>query len=304
VSVALPPRAEAVDSRARHRAVKRVLLLTLSGNVAVVTLKLVFGISAGALSVVADALHSCADGLNNLIALALSAVAAQAPDEEHPYGHAKFETLGALAIVAFLSITVYELSSAAISRIFFADARPRVTPPVIGAMIVSAITSFVVARYEHRRGIELGSHLLTADASHTRADVYASVAVLVGLGLVAAGYPRADGVFTLIVALVIARTGWRILRGTVPILVDERAVAGETIRRIAVQTEGVVDAFDIRSRGPVGEVFAELTITVDPSLNVDAAHHIADEVERRIERELHARLVVAHVEPARIPHEL
>jgi cation diffusion facilitator family transporter len=282
----------------RFAAVRSVLLLTLAGNATVVAIKLIAGIGAGALSVVADALHSSVDGLNNLIALALIAVAAQAPDEEHPYGHGKFETLGTLAIVAFLSITVYELVSSAIRRIFFADVRPDVTPVVVVAMVVSALTSLLIARYEERRGRELDSQILLADSGHTRADVYASLAVIAGLGLVAAGYPRADGIFTLVVALIIARTGWRILRGSVPILVDQRAVSGETIRRIARGTAGVIDAFDIRSRGREGEVFAELTITVDARLDVGEAHRIADEVERRVASEVGAREVVAHVEPA------
>jgi cation diffusion facilitator family transporter len=283
----------------RHRAVRRVLVLTLIGNAVVVAIKLIAGTAAGALSVVADALHSSVDGLNNVIALALSAVAARAPDEDHPYGHGKFETLGTLVIVAFLSITVYELVRSAIARILFSDVRPHVTAAVVAAMVLSALTSYLVSRYEHRRGVALGSEILTADASHTRADVYASLAVIVGLGLVAAGYPRADGVFTLLVALVIARTGWRILRGSVPILVDERAVADGMIRRIARETEGVIDAFHIRSRGREGEVFAELTITVDASLDVEHAHRIADAVERRLADAIGARDVVAHVEPAR-----
>jgi cation diffusion facilitator family transporter len=296
-----PDQQPTIDSATRYHAVRRVLLLTLIGNGFVVALKLIAGLAAGALSVVADAVHSSVDGINNVIALALMSVAAQAPDEQHPYGHAKFETLGTLAIVAFLSITVYELVTSAFRRIFLVEVRPQVTFAVVGAMVVSALVSYLVARYEYRRGIALGSQILTADSSHTRADVLASIAVIVGLGLVAIGYPRADGVFTLVVALIIARTGWRILRGSVPILVDERAVSEETIRRIALAADGVIDAFDIRSRGLGADVFAELTITVDRALNVEEAHGIADAVERRVARELGAREVVAHVEPAANP---
>ncbi|MGH7554968.1 MAG: cation diffusion facilitator family transporter [Longimicrobiales bacterium] len=296
-----PDQQPTIDSATRYRAVRRVLLLTLLGNGFVVALKLIAGLAAGALSVVADAVHSSVDGINNVIALALMSIAWQAPDEEHPYGHAKFETLGTLAIVAFLSITVYELVTSAFRRIFLVEVRPQVTFAVVGAMVVSSLISYLVARYEYRRGVALSSHILTADSSHTRADVLASIAVIVGLGLVAAGYPRADGVFTLVVALIIARTGWRILRGSVPILVDERAVSVETIRRIALAADGVIDAFDIRSRGRGADVFAELTITVDRSLNVEEAHGIADAVERRVASELRAREVVAHVEPAANP---
>jgi divalent metal cation (Fe/Co/Zn/Cd) transporter len=122
--------------------------------------------------------------------------------------------------------------------------------------------------------------------------------VLAGIGLVAAGYPKADAAVTLLVAVVIARAGWRIIQRAVPILVDERAVAESTIRAAALATAGIVDCFAVRSRGRPGEVFVELTITVDPELNVHEAHIIADDVERSIARAIGAREVVVHVEPA------
>jgi cation diffusion facilitator family transporter len=287
---------------ARYAQVRRVLLLTLAANVVGLGVKLAAGLHARSLAVIADAAHSSLDAWNNILALALAGIAAQAPDEEHPYGHAKFETLGALGIVAFLSITVYELVSSAISRLILGSIYPEVGPAVIAAMIAAALLNFFVSRYEDRRGRELDSEILRADAAHTRSDMYASIAVLVGLGLVVMfDVQRADAAFTLVVAAIIARAGYRILRRSVPILVDARAVSGDRIRAIAVATDGVVDAFDVRSRGREGEVFAELTITVDPGLDVARAHRIADTVERTVAEEVAAREVVVHVEPAQPP---
>jgi cation diffusion facilitator family transporter len=285
----------------RHADVRRVLLLTLAANLAGVALKLGAGLHARSLAVMAEAAHSSLDAWNNVLALALAGIAAQAPDEEHPYGHGKFETLGALGIVAFLSITVYELVSSAISRLIFGSIYPDVGPFVIGAMVGAAVLNYFVARYEDRRGRELDSVILRADAAHTRSDMYASVAVLAGLALVTLGFRSADAIFTLLVAAVIARAGWRILRGSVPILVDARAVEGARIREIALAAHGVIDAFDVRSRGREGDMFAELTITVDPALDVRSAHLIADEVERSVAAALGAREVVVHVEPAAQP---
>ncbi len=281
----------------RHDQVRTVLVRTLVANLVVVVAKAVAGIMTNTLSVVAEAAHSFVDAFNNLIGLALSRVAARGPDEEHPYGHAKFETLGALAVVAFLSITVYELVSSAVGRLITGTARPRATPLVIGVMVGSAVVSFFISRYESRKGAALDSDILQADAAHTRSDVLASGAVVVGLGLVAAGYHRADAAFTLLVAAVIARAGWRIAQATVPVLVDQRATHPDRIRRVARRTPGVKDAYDVRSRGRQGEVFAELTIAVDEGLGVVEAHAIADAVEKRVARELGARQVVVHVEP-------
>lgn len=281
----------------RRREVRRVLLVTFAANVLVVIVKAIAGLSAHSLSVLADSAHSSVDAFNNIMALFLARVASKAPDAEHPYGHAKFETLGALAIVAFLSITVYELVTSAIARLFGAGALPEATPLVAIVMALSAVISFAVATYEERLGHKYDSEILLADAAHTKSDVFASIAVLAGIGLVALGYPQADALFTLLVAIVIARAGWRILTRTIPILVDQRAVDEDTISSITRATEGVLDCFAVRSRGRAGEIFAELTITVAPTLNIEAAHRIADAVEHRIADALGAREVVVHIEP-------
>ncbi|HEY0303496.1 MAG TPA: cation diffusion facilitator family transporter [Longimicrobiales bacterium] len=288
----------------RTRQIRRVLIITFVANLLVVIAKVYAGLKANSLSVLADAAHSSVDAWNNIMALTLASLAAKAPDEDHPYGHAKFETLGALAIVAFLSITVYELSGSAIARLLGGGKPAIATPLVAGVMAVSAVISFLVARYEEARGREYHSEILLADAAHTKSDVFASLAVLVGIGLVALGYPRADAAFTLLVAVVIARAGWRILKHTVPILVDQRAVEEATIRDITVSTPGVINCFSVRSRGRAGEIFAELTITVRPTLNVEEAHRIADAVEHRVASAVGAREVVVHVEPHPPDNEL
>lgn len=285
-------------SEARHRAVRRVLLITLAANVAVVVAKATVGILTGTLSVTAEAAHSSVDAFNNVLALSLARLAAEAPDERHPYGHAKFETLGAFAVVAFLSVTVFELVTGAARRLLSGTHDPQVTPIVFAVMGAAAAVSLAVSWYEERRGRELHSALLLADAVHTRTDVYASGAVLAGLVVVAAGYPQADAIVTILVAAVIARAGWLILQTTLPVLVDERAVESQAIRRVALGTEGVRGCYDVRSRGRAGDAFAELTVAVDPRLDVRAGHAIADRVEQRVAEEVGARVVVVHVEPA------
>ncbi|MDQ3556515.1 MAG: cation diffusion facilitator family transporter, partial [Gemmatimonadota bacterium] len=157
----------------RHRAVRRVLWITLALNVVLVAAKAAVGLATGTLSVVAEAAQSSVDGGNNLLALVLARIASRDPDAEHPYGHAKFETLGALAIVAILSITVFELSAQALRRLASGGGDPEASVLTIGVMLISAAVSAGVSRYETRRGHALGSDLLLADAAHTRADVYA-----------------------------------------------------------------------------------------------------------------------------------
>ena len=124
-----------------------------------------------------------------------------------------------------------------------------------------------------------------------------TASVLGGLALVRLGWPAADAWTAMLVALVIARSGWGILRRTVPVLVDHRALDPEKIRQIVTRMPGVEDATEIRSRGRQGEVFAELTIRVDPAADVGEAHRIADAVEHRLSDSEGFFGVVVHVEP-------
>lgn len=291
------PRFQSRRTPERHRAVRRVLWVTFGLNLVLAAVKVSVGVTTGTLSIVAEAVQSSVDAGNNLLALVLARVAAQDPDAEHPYGHAKFETIGALGVVAFLSVTVFELATRAVERLVSGAGNPQASALTVGVMLASVAVSAAVSRYEADRGRALGSDLLLADAAHTRTDVYAALAVLAGLGLVAVGQAWADPVMTLVVAALIARTGWQIVRDTVPVLVDERAVSEDTLRRIVLATPGVRGCREVRSRGRPGEVFAELTICVAGEIDVRRAHAIADEVETRVARQVGAREVVVHIEP-------
>lgn len=283
----------------RSTAVRRVLIIVLALNLALVALKVGAWWSSRALSVVAEAVHSSLDATNNILALGFARIARAAPDAEHPYGHQKFETLGALVLVGLLSITVFELGKGAVGRLLATDPPPvEGTSLAIALMGISAVVGLAISTYETRKGRELDSPLLLADAAHTRSDVLAALAVLAGLGAVRMGMQWADPWITLAVAVAIAWTGWRIVRETVPELVDERAAEPGRIRAAAEAVEGVESAYRIRSRGRSGEVFSELTISVARGMDVHESHDIADRVERRVADVLGAREVVVHVEPA------
>lgn len=287
-----------LDSRQRAAQVRKVLRLVLWMNVAVIVVKVAVWILSGALSVLAEVGHSSLDAANNVFALTLARVAAQAPDEDHPYGHHKFETLGALALVGVLSIMVFELLRQAVMTLATGQHHAgEVGPGALTLMTLGLVAGIAITRYESRVGKRLGSDLLLADAAHTRADVLTTVAVLVGLVAIRMGFPMADPVATIVVAGLIAHTGWEIVQETVPVLVDSRAVPREHIEAVALDVEGVQSAYGIRSRGRPGDIFAELTIAVDASLDVLRSHDIADRVERDVALAIVAREVVVHVEP-------
>jgi cation diffusion facilitator family transporter len=281
----------------RNAAIRRVFLGLLVANLAVVSAKVVIGLKAGSLAVLGDAVHSSVDGLNNIIFIALMQVAGRAADDDHPYGHSKFEVLGGLGIVVFLCVACFELLKQAVLGLLRGAEPPTFSRLDLGLLALTLVTNIWVAQYEARRGRQLASDLLLADAAHTRADVFITVGVLVGAVLARQGIRYIDQVVAIGVGVLIAHTAWEIFMRAMPTLVDQVAREPLAIRRSAESVDGVQSAYSIRSRSAAGIVFAELTIGVPGDLAVRRAHAIADEVEERLKRELQLDEVVVHIEP-------
>jgi len=282
----------------RSRAVRRVLGGLLIANIAVLIAKATVGMLAGSLAVLGDAVHSSVDAVYNVLGLIVVRVASREPDEEHPYGHGKFETLGALAIVVFLSITCFELVRSAIGRLVSGGHTVQMNAIGLALLLATLATNILVAWYENRRGHELSSELLIADAAATRTDIFITIGVLIGLVFARQGYLWVDPAGAIVVAILMVRVGYQILRRTIPVLVDERAIPAPTILQTAQAVEGVKSAYGIRSRGgPATVRYAEVTIAVDPAANVADAHAIADAVEERLKKDLQLEEVTVHVEP-------
>lgn len=289
--------AHAARGAIRSSAIRRVFLGLLFANVLVLAIKVAIGVRAGSLSVLGDAIHASVDALNNLVFIALTAFASQAPDDEHPYGHGKFEVLGALGIVIFLSVACFELLKSAVDRLVRGHPAPVLSQTDILLLLVSLVANVWVAWYEARRGRALESPLLLADSAHTKGDVLITLGVIGGAFLGRAGYDSADPIVALIVVVLVARIGYQIVRGALPILVDERARSPEEIRHAAEGVQGVESAYAIRSRSSAGVTFADVTIGVAGSLPVARAHEIADAVEERLRTDLRVDEVVVHIEP-------
>jgi len=287
----------------RRHSVRRVLVWVLLANLVVIVAKLAVGLRSGSIAILGDAAHSGVDVINNVVGLLAVRLAANPPDAEHPYGHGKFETMGGVAVVAFLSITFFSLIEGAIGRLAGGAPPPSFDPFMFGVMAATMVVNVLVARTEARYGHKLDSEMLQADARHTAADVWVTAAVLVGMVLVELGWGEADSVLAIAVALVIAYSGFQILRSTVPVLVDHRVMDPELVFDLARGVDGVAAVSAIRSRGRPGEAFVELTIHVAPELTVVGGHAIADRVERRLESQHRVADVVVHVEPLRAEGE-
>ena len=278
--------------------VRRVLSITLVLNILVVVLKLVVGGWTGSLSLLADALHSITDSANNVLGLVTNQLASPIPDRDHPYGHQKYEAVGALGIAAFLGIACFEILQGAGERLLFGGEPVEMSALSLWFLIVVLGINIFVAFYERRVGTKLGSNILIADAQHTMSDIWITIAVLAGLiGVWAADIQWLDVVLAFPVALLVIRSGWVVLSANLPWLVDEMAIAPEAIHAEVMKVSGVLNCHNIASRGLLGrQVFIDMHLIVEPK-DVLSAHNITEQIEQRLEQQFGPTRVTIHVEP-------
>ncbi len=198
-----------------------------------------------------------------------------------------------------IGIGMLELGRMALDSLLH-DRHPQVTPTMAAVMGVTLLVNLAVTRIERSYGEKLKSTLLLADANHTLSDVFVTLAVLVSLGLVWLGYPRADGVTALVVMVFVAWVAYGIVRQAVGILSDSARLDVEKVSQLTRSVPGVRSCRDVRSRGMEDSVYVDLKIEVDPNLTTAEAHAVADQVEQQLHTAFPQVVdVVVHVEPER-----
>ncbi|XZN99280.1 MAG: cation diffusion facilitator family transporter [Microcoleus sp.] len=284
--------------------IRKVLIITLLLNILVMAIKAVVGWLTGSLSLLADALHSVTDSANNILGLVTNHYANPQPDRDHPYGHQKFDAIGALGIAVFLGIACFEILSGAVQRLLHGGKIVKISPNELWILLIVLGINIFVTFYERRVGKRLGSAILVADAQHTMSDVWVTIMVIAGLIGVWQGQvwnipqlQSLDVFLSFPVALLVFHSGWKVLTENLPWLVDEMAIAPEIIHEIAMDVPGVVNCHSIASRGVVGrQVFIDMHMIVDAA-DVETAHRITEEVEAHLEERFSPVRILIHVEP-------
>jgi len=259
--------------------------------------KLILGYATGAVSVVSDGFHSLTDSASNIIGLVGLRAARMPPDEDHPYGHRKYETLAAGAIFIFLLLAVLEIGRTALVRLS-APTPPEVTWLSFAVMILTLVINVRIVRYEAGEGHRLNSELLLADSMHTRTDVFATIGVLVSLTAVWLGFPLLDPIGGIAIAVVIAHTGYQIGRDTSRILSDRVVINEEQIRQVVMSVPEVLGCHQIRSRGTFDHVFLDLHVWFPADAPLRHAHEVSHVVKDRL-LETYPQIAdaIIHIEP-------
>ena len=278
------------------RNVKSVLWIILFLNFIVLFIKIFAGIVTKSLSILGDAAHTTADTLNNVVGLIILRFATQPPDKEHPYGHGKFETLAAFAIVIFLAIACVEIVQGSLNRLIHPVKLPLFKKEIVWLLIITLVVNLFVWIYERNQGKKLKSDLLIADSSHTGSDVLITLSVLASQFFIAREMYWVDPIVAILISGFIVKAGYEIITSTVPILVDEVWLDPKVVSNSVLLVNGVTDCYDIYSRRSPYSAFIECKIKVVPK-DLYNAHQVADKVEEKLKSSFGNCKVTVHVEP-------
>lgn len=282
----------------KYREIRKVLWLILAANITVAAAKIIMGSLISSASMTADGYHSLTDGSSNIIGLIGIGYAAKPVDEDHPYGHKKFETLTSLVIVAGLVFMAIRIVIEAYSK-FSSPLSPRITVESLIVMVITLIINIFVTKYEYRKGIELDSPILVSDSFHTKSDIYVTIGVIISLAAVKLGAPPVvDPLASLAVAGFILHAAYEIFMSASVVLVDRSVIDSKYVESIALSHEGVRGVHKIRSRGTAGDMHIDMHILAERTLTLEDSHKLVHEIEDNLRKELKCNLqVIIHLEP-------
>ena len=288
----------APDNMNKFTQIRRILILILALNWLVALSKVIYGLITKCASMTADGVHSFGDGASNIIGLVGIWAASKPIDDDHPYGHKKFETFATLGIAIILFLAAIEIFREAISRVFH-PVVPDVTSLSFIIIFATMVVNIFVMRYEHRRGQDLSSDILICDSLHTKSDIFASLAVIVTLISIKAGFAFLDTIVASVIAFLIAKSGIEILKRSSNVLCDANVLARSKIADIVSKISGVKSVHKIRTRGRKDDIYVDLHVIIDAKMHIDDAHELSHKIGTVLkEKILGITDVIVHMEPS------
>ena len=265
----------------RKQAMNRVTWWGVLVNILLAISKLVVGFIAQSHALIADGFHSLSDLLSDAMVLLATKHSHQEADEDHPYGHARYETLATIGVGVFLIAVATGISIDAIQRLTNPEI---VSAPASLALWIAAFSIFsneMLYQYTINVARKIRSKLLEANAWHHRTDSISSIVVFIGIGGAIVGWPLLDDIAAIIVGLMIAKIGWDLSRQSLQELVDTALEPEilESIKQHIKQINGVEELHMLRSRRMGHNALVDVHILVDSRLSVSEGHQISEAVE-------------------------
>jgi cation diffusion facilitator family transporter len=284
---------------------EKVALTSIAASAGLTIAKGVVGILTGSLAILSEAAHSLIDLAATVMTYFAVRISGKPADEEHHYGHGKVESVTALVETGLLFVLSAIVIWEALKRLIAGDGHTvEATIWAFGVIVVSIVIDFFRARALNRVAVETSSEALEADALHFSSDMWSSIAVLIGLGAVALGYPWADSASALVVALFICIAGWRLGRRTIETLTDTAPRgAGDKVTAIVSQIPGVVAVERVRVRPAGDTLFVDLNVAVSRTLPLDRVKAIKAQIEHAVRATFPKAETAVNIEPRALDDE-
>jgi len=289
-----------LTSSDRYRETKKVTLVGAAVNLFLAIIKILFGYIAQSQSLIADGIHSLSDLISDGMVLIAAKHSHREADEEHPYGHGRFETVVTVALGLLLIVVAGGIAVDAVRRMLEPDflMHPGVMALVVAAISIAA-NEFLYF-YTIHVGNKFNSNMLKANAWHHRTDSISSVIVFVGVAGTMLGIHYLDAIAAIGVAIMIIKIGWDLCVQSVRELVDT-ALEKETIDSInetIMDVDGVRELHSLRTRRMGGEALVDVHVLVNPKLSVSEGHQIGEKVRQQVVKQVDdVTDVMVHIDP-------
>ena len=289
-----------ISIQQRKQETNRITLWGVAVNLFLAVIKTVGGIFGQSQALLADGIHSLSDLASDAMVLVAAKHAGEDADEDHPYGHARYETLATVALGILLMAVAVGIAYDAILRL---ERPEEIAIPASYTLIIAAISILAnEALYHATRAVarKIRSPLLDANAWHHRSDAVSSIVVLFGIAATYIGYPLLDAVAAIIVALMIGKIGLDLSRQSVQELVDTALEPEmvEQIKNTILDIDDVRELHLLRSRRMGHNALVDVHIQVSPKLSVSEGHHISESVETALKEEFdEVNDVTVHIDP-------
>jgi len=284
---------------------EKAALGSIAASAGLTAAKAIIGLLTGSLAILSEAGHSLLDLSATVLTYFAVRISGKPADAEHQYGHGKVESVTALAETALLFVLTGVVVWEAVARLGGGEPHAvKATPAAFAVIACSIVVDFFRARGLRRVAEQTSSEALHADALHFSSDMWSSVAVLIGLGGVALGYPSADAAAALVVAVFICIAGWRLGRRTIDTLTDTAPVGvREQVASIARRIPGVVGVDRVRARPAGAVLFVDLAVGVSRTLPLDRVAAITEQLAGAVRGELPQAEVTITIEPRMLDDE-
>jgi cation diffusion facilitator family transporter len=293
-----------LDNQERFKKAEFVAIIGIIGNLILAILKWVIGVYANSRALVADAVNSASDVAGSLAVFIGLRAAKQPPDEDHPYGHGKAESIAAIIVAVLLVLVGFEIGKSSFQAFFQPIEAPKLI--ALAAVIVSIIIKETMFRYTFSMGKKLNSEALIVTAYDHRSDVYSSLAALVGIGCAILGEKLAigwlvyaDPVAGLFVSILILKLAWKLGSESVHNALDHVLHEEDTmeLRKIVDSIPEVKKIDELHAREHGHYVIIDLKISVDPYITVEEGHRVGKKVKQKLMEERHVENVFVHINP-------